>query len=95
MNTEQKTTFLRAFAHVVEAGYSLLDQVNADPEWHADEESETDPDDVRLYLASAVQEAAEIVGVNADDPEEYGRLTDIIDEAWLGLAEYLALTTDR
>ena len=81
--------FCAVFAHVVNAGYSMLDQ-------DRDSLDDEDPDEVRVQLSNAIGEAAACFpSLPVSTAELDGALTDIVLERWSDLNEYLIDTTDR
>lgn len=66
-SVETLPAFLRAFEHVAECGYSRL--LN-------DPTAYSDADDMKGDMANACEEAAAIVGIDADNPETLGALIE-------------------
>jgi hypothetical protein len=72
-----RAPFLRALGRVLEDGYSQLATALA----HGLEDGDAyDADAALCDLSNATQEAADIIGIVADDPEVYGELLEWIEE---------------
>lgn len=79
---ELERAFLLVFAHVVETGYSSLEDLE-----------DRDPDDVRCDFDNALGETSALFEL-PDDVETRGQLADMVLKVWTDLDEYLIATTE-